>query len=154
MHQLGPYKLGSTPRPFWEQLEKRRQQFPWVPLATDRRRMSVSGALRNCQRWRSHRWISILLSGLFLCSIPDKLVSLQIKVDEDGRAVHESCYILLTVERCRRGQLIDCSWSKTGEDGNPQLGKLAEPVRASIPESHSRVHPSIYSGLVDKAENC
>ena len=44
-----------------------------------------------------------LLSGIFRCSICDKLVSLQdCKIDEDGRAVHENCYTLLTVERSRR----------------------------------------------------
>jgi hypothetical protein len=49
-----------------------------------------------------------LLSGIVRCSICDKLVSLQdCKIDEDGRAVHENCYTLLTLERSRRGQFKD-----------------------------------------------
>jgi hypothetical protein len=49
-----------------------------------------------------------LLSGIFRCSICDKFVSLQdCKIDEDGHAVHENCYTLLTLERSRRGQFKD-----------------------------------------------
>lgn len=47
-----------------------------------------------------------LLRGIFRCAICDRLVSLEsCKIDEEGRAVHEHCYILSTLQRSRREQV-------------------------------------------------
>ena len=48
-----------------------------------------------------------LVRGIFRCVVCDLPVSLEdCKIDEDGRAVHERCYILQTLEESRREQSI------------------------------------------------
>lgn len=47
-----------------------------------------------------------LLRGILVCTICDRLVSLETcKIDEDGRAVHQGCYVLRTLQRSRREQV-------------------------------------------------
>ena len=49
-----------------------------------------------------------LLRGIFRCAVCDRLVSLQdCKINEDGRAVHQSCYILRTLHESRREHSTD-----------------------------------------------
>jgi len=44
-----------------------------------------------------------LLRGIFRCAICDRPVSLEeCRINEDGRAVHENCYIRMTLEHRRR----------------------------------------------------
>lgn len=69
-----------------------------------------------------------LLRGIFRCAVCDRLVSLQdCKINEDGRAVHESCYILRTLQQSRREPprtypLSETSASKSG------IGEGSKPV--------------------------
>jgi hypothetical protein len=49
-----------------------------------------------------------LLRGILVCAICNRLVSLEsCKIDENGQAVHESCYILRTLQCSRRERLSD-----------------------------------------------
>jgi hypothetical protein len=49
-----------------------------------------------------------LLRGILVCAICNRLVSLEsCKIDENGQAVHESCYIVRTLQSSRRERPAD-----------------------------------------------